>query len=524
MRVKTKFQGWIGLLLLACGLLSPTIAQADALESLIMPGKVIEGHARYEKQCAKCHEKLSGTSQRNLCLDCHDKVAGDISKRQGYHGRFKSARGSDCKTCHLEHLGRDADIVRLNPRVFQHQFTDFPLKGAHRTLQCQLCHEQNKKHRDTDRQCYQCHEKNPHNGRLGKKCDQCHSQNLWTELDFDHDKTKFKLAGRHQKISCNSCHINNRYKDTPTRCFSCHSVDDVHSGKNGRKCASCHDTRSWKNLKFDHNRQTKFKLLGRHRDVSCDSCHPKNPYKVKVKKDCFSCHQKDDQHKGQYGEKCQSCHGFDKWSKVRFDHRRDADYALQGKHAEVQCQACHKGHLYKTKTPVKCVECHRLDDVHKNKKNEQCGRCHSPAGWSSKLMFDHDMSNFPLTGLHALVACDSCHTDRQFKSAHKQCVDCHGVDDVHKARLGPNCAQCHNTNGWALWKFDHNKDTRFKLDGAHEKLHCYHCHSTPAIHGIELNQSCGFCHAGDDPHNNQFGPMCEQCHDTDSFQHINMRR
>jgi len=498
--------------------------QADVFESLIMPGKVIQGHAKYEKDCAKCHQKKIGASQKGLCLDCHKDINRDVKSKRGYHGLHKSAARNECKSCHVEHMGRDADIVRLDSRVFQHQFTDFPLQGAHKTLQCAVCHKQNKKYREAPSQCYQCHKDNPHKGRLGKKCTQCHSQVLWTELSFDHDKTDFKLTGKHDKIKCNSCHINNKYKHTPKTCFSCHGVDDVHNGRNGQRCAKCHDTRSWKNLKFDHNRQTKFKLLGRHKDVSCDACHLKNPYKVKIKQDCYSCHKKDDEHKASYGVKCQTCHGFNKWSETRFDHDRDTKYRLLGKHNKVACVGCHKGQLYKQKTPRQCIACHKLDDVHKGQTDKNCASCHSPSGWASKLSFDHDMSGFPLTGLHAIVACDDCHLSKQFKSASKQCLQCHMDDDVHKARLGPNCAQCHNTNGWNLWRFDHNKDTHFKLDGAHEKLHCYHCHATPAVNGIELNQSCGFCHAGDDPHNNQFGPLCEQCHDTESFSNINMAR
>ncbi|MCW9013616.1 MAG: cytochrome C [Gammaproteobacteria bacterium] len=503
-------------------LLFQNIALADSLEKLIMPGKVIQGHAKYENDCNKCHEILNKDSQNSLCLDCHKDVNKDIESSKGFHGLFKSAGGKPCKSCHIEHKGRDADIVKLDKRIFQHQFTDFPLKGAHKRIECSQCHKPDKKHRETSSLCYQCHEDNPHKERLGKKCSQCHNQSQWTAIDFDHDKTKFSLKGKHTKLACNSCHLNNKYKDTPKDCFSCHSVDDVHGGKNGNKCSKCHNVAGWKKLQFDHDKDTKFKLLGRHKSVDCRSCHPKDPYRVKVKQTCISCHQADDRHNARYGDKCQTCHGFDKWKKLHFNHDKSTKFKLTGKHKQASCSACHKGFIYKQKTPVKCVSCHQLDDVHKGKSDQKCELCHDAKDWASKVMFDHDLSRFPLNGLHAITACDDCHLSKMYKATSIQCNKCHQDEDEHKGRFGPACENCHTPNGWNLWVFDHARDTDFTLDGAHKELHCYQCHQQGAEHGIALGQSCGFCHASDDPHNNQFGQFCEQCHSTKSFKKINM--
>ena len=499
-------------------------ASADSIEKLIMPGKVVKAHAKYEHDCNKCHQVMDRGSQKSLCLDCHKKVAKDIKLGRGFHGKYKSVNSQTCKSCHIEHAGRDADIIKLDKHLFKHRYTDFPLEDAHANLNCKSCHQAGKKYRDTPSQCYICHKKNPHNGKLGKQCSKCHSQSLWTEISFNHNKTDFRLTGAHDKVSCNSCHINNRYKNTPKTCFSCHGVDDVHQGRNGNKCQKCHNTRSWKKLQFDHNKNTKFKLLGRHAEIDCKSCHPKNPYKVKIKQDCFSCHKKDDEHKGNYGEKCNTCHGTARWSKVIFDHNRDTRYHLTGKHQKVQCIACHKGNIYKNKAPKECASCHRLDDVHKEQSDKNCQKCHNTSSWNTKIAFDHDLSSFPLIGMHAVTPCDECHLSKRFKKAPKECNDCHKSKDVHKRRLGIDCDQCHNPNGWGLWQFDHDQDTRFRIDGAHTRLHCYSCHSKPAPNGIATGSSCGSCHAGDDPHSNQFGPICGQCHDTTSFKHIHMMR
>lgn len=494
---------------------------AESFEKLLMPGKVITGHAKYENECAKCHDVLEKNKQRTLCLDCHEDVQSDVSRKQGYHGRHKTARQANCKTCHVEHEGRNADIIKLDQRTFRHELTDFKLKGAHRVLKCNQCHDEKKKYRDTPAQCHTCHKKNPHDGKLGNKCSSCHSQVLWSDLSFDHDKTKFALKGRHKNTGCNSCHINQKYKDTPKTCYSCHSVDDVHAGRNGKECGKCHDTVKWGKLSFDHNKKTKFKLYGRHKEVSCKSCHPKNPYKVKIKQDCYSCHKSDDIHNGQYEKKCQTCHGFKKWSKSKFDHDKDTKYRLTGRHKKAQCVSCHKGNIYKDKTPSKCIDCHKVDNVHKGKNIDQCSECHSTSGWAKRISFDHDMSEFPLIGLHALTACDDCHLSSAHKTTPDKCNDCHRVDDVHKSKLGIKCESCHNPNGWKYWQFDHDKDTGFKLTGVHKKLHCYDCHDH-AVEVVQTGSSCGSCHQGDDPHNNQFGRQCEQCHDTESFMHIKM--
>lgn len=489
-----------------------------------MPGPVIKGHEKYENKCDSCHEKLDNSSQKKLCLDCHEDVAKDVKTKKGFHGRYKPVLMNECKTCHIEHVGRDADIVKLNKSTFSHSDTDFKIKGAHALVQCESCHKSGNKYREASSQCYQCHKDNPHKDRLGKKCANCHNESRWTQIKFDHDKTKFKLRHTHEKISCNSCHANGRYKKTPKECVDCHSVDDAHNGKNGKKCAKCHNAKSWSNLKFDHNKETKFSLYGRHKKLDCISCHPKNPYKVKVKKTCVSCHKKDDEHKGMFANKCQKCHSFTKWSKTKFNHTKQAKFALKGKHAKTACLSCHKKPVYKVKPKKTCGSCHAVDDVHKGEQGKQCASCHSEKGWHKKIRFDHDMTHFPLTGMHAVAACEDCHSDQKFKIKNTSCLRCHADDDPHKAKLGPRCDQCHNTNAWETWRFDHNKDTKFKIDGAHKELHCYHCHGEPAQTGINLNQSCGVCHAADDPHNSQFGALCEQCHSTKRFSDVRINQ
>lgn len=499
----------------------PPAATASSLETLIMPGKVVNAHAKYETKCEKCHEPFSKTTQKHLCFDCHKKVAADIKERRGFHGRINNIAQTACKTCHTEHIGRDADIVHLDTDTFDHHQTDFPLEGAHLGLACASCHKKGAKHRDAPSACNDCHHKDdPHKERLGKACDKCHSVKAWKSSRFNHDKTKFPLHGKHKEATCNSCHPNEHYKNLATECVACHRINDVHAGRYGDKCGKCHNEEKWKKPVFDHDRDTHFKLTGAHATIRCDTCHTGKLYGVKLGTTCYDCHQHDDKHTGRYGRKCDGCHNTRDWGHSVFSHDKDTKFPLKGAHKDLACQDCHRGDLDKEKGRNTCFACHENDDVHKGKEGKQCSRCHNEQKWDKRVIFDHDMTRFPLIGLHAAVPCEECHLNTSYKVDSLNCGFCHKKDDVHKLTLGNNCAVCHNPNGWRVWKFDHNTQTDYRLDGAHAKLNCQACHHEAAADKIRLPKACGSCHQSDDVHNGGFGPQCERCHTADSFKDI----
>ena len=45
-----------------------------------------------------------------------------------------------CSTCHRDHKGRDANIVPLDKKQFDHKTTGWELKGAHAKIKCEACH------------------------------------------------------------------------------------------------------------------------------------------------------------------------------------------------------------------------------------------------------------------------------------------------------------------------------------------------------------------------------------------------
>lgn len=575
-------------LLSVIGLVVSGGASGQAFESLVMPGKLIEGHSKIEMECKKCHTPFKKAEQNRLCLDCHKPIAEDISAKRGFHSLSTAIVDKDCKSCHTDHKGRDARIAPVDEKAFNHAHTDFALRNAHTLIECKSCHKDGVKFREAPSTCIACHRKDDkHKGSLGEQCESCHSDKTWKEAKFDHDKTRFALTGKHTDAKCETCHADAKYKDTPRVCNACHRKDDAHRGRYGDKCETCHNADNWKS-QFNHARQTKYPLLGKHAAAKCDTCHAKPLYAEKLPTKCVSCHGKDDSHKGTLGDKCESCHKETGWTNTNFEHNRDTRFPLHNKHKVAVCGACHKSGL-KEKLSLDCLSCHRKDDSHKGQYGKSCESCHGDKGWKPSIFdhakstkfvlreahsnikcaachagvlyvkeggaalisdcfschrkddvhkgqlggkceschderkwtgarYDHNKSQFKLSGAHARTQCKSCHKSPAFKDAPTICAKCHDGDDVHKRTLGGKCEICHSTRTWKSWDFDHARQTRYPLDGAHTKVSCSACHrKTPSELGGTMPlpaSSCFSCHSGEDIHSGGFGSVCERCHFT----------
>lgn len=494
----------------------PGRGSAVELETLLMPGKVTTAHAKLEPDCAQCHDRADRGRQATLCMACHKDVGADVRGHTGFHGRLAGIEAAQCKACHSEHLGRDADIVQLTPPAFDHSRTDFALSGAHAAADCGTCHKRGKKYRDTAADCVDCHRADdPHEGKLGTSCDSCHEATAWTRTRFDHDKTHFALRDKHREVACAACHLGNRYAATPAQCDSCHAPDDAHRGGRGPDCASCHTVAGWKSTKFDHAREARFPLVGAHSQLDCKACHTTPSMKDPLPRDCAGCHRNDDAHASRFGAACDKCHGSTAWKPATYDHARDAHFELTGRHAKLGCHACHTSVVAQQKLGTDCNACHRTRDVHAGKLGADCAHCHASETWRAGITFDHDLTSFPLVGLHVAVPCHECHTNPAFKGAAQDCNGCHQRDDRHKGALGKDCEACHSPNGWGIWEFDHAK-TGFALLGAHARATCDGCHKQrPDL--VRLSGDCASCHAQDDVHLGQYGRQCQRCHGVSTF-------
>jgi hypothetical protein len=607
--VSRALSGWASALFLLCWsvlmLLAPAPSLAQSIEAVLAPGEVTQGHAKYENECKNCHVRFNPKGQDKLCADCHKEVRQDLLAHTGFHGRNKA--DATCRSCHTDHKGRGARIVVFETRKFDHKQTDYELHGKHVKVECQKCHEAGRKYWQASQDCHVCHKKDDddkgHHGGIKEKCSECHADTGWKDTRFDHfKKSKFALEDKHDKRQCDDCHAKGRYKDTPNTCAACHKKDDDksgHKGQFGEKCQSCHNAKGWKDIAFNHDSDTHYPLRGKHRKTECTDCHTGHLYKQKLPEQCWDCHKKDDKHKESLGKDCAPCHSESGWKDPpRFNHN-DTRFPLLGKHDKVACNDCHKSatgkdaKMYKDvpmdcygchkkddkhegtlgekcvdchaerdwknthrfdhdktrfalrnghakaetkctdchgKTPLKsfrntersCFACHKKDDKHEGTQGKECDQCHNDRNWKTTT-FDHARTRFPLTGGHTTVECKACHKSQRFKETQRECVACHLKDDQHKARLGTNCESCHNTRHWRSWLFNHNKQTKYALTGAHIRVKCESCHTDNAPKGkpiAPVGQRCYDCHAKDDTHDGQFGDRCDQCHVSDSWKQL----
>jgi hypothetical protein len=489
--------------------------QAQGIESILSPGKLIQGHAKYEDDCAQCHLKFDRKAQDNLCMNCHKDVGADVRARTGFHGKSKPAA---CKSCHTDHKGRNAQIATFDHKTFDHALTDYVLKGKHQKTACEKCHVRPKKFREAPQTCNACHRKDDvHKETLGTKCADCHNETDWKQARFDHDTARFTLRGKHADAKCADCHKSNNYREAPRTCIGCHKKDDDqkgHKGQYGERCDSCHGVNKWKPSTFNHDADTRFNLRGKHRSTACSDCHTGHLYKVKLRSECYACHKKDDKHDGSLGRDCASCHTERNWKESnKFDHETSS-FPLLGAHAKAECKACHKSAVFKD-APRDCIGCHKKDDKHKGTLGDKCGDCHREQDWKSTgQRFDHDKTRFRLRNAHAkpAVKCAACHKDpASYKNAPTDCFSCHKKDDKHEGQQGEKCGQCHTDQNWKVERYDHSK-TRYPLTGRHAIVACKNCHET--VRFKDAPQDCYSCHKKQDQHKLKFGTACHECHNT----------
>jgi hypothetical protein len=491
------------------------------VKTLIMPGEVIEGHAEFEADCELCHAAFERSEQRALCLDCHDEVADDIGADMGFHGRDRQASRRACFGCHTDHEGRDADVVQLDRASFDHHDTDFALDGKHAEAGCESCHAPDTRFRDAPQDCYSCHEPdNVHGDTMGTQCGDCHTPSGWLDVTFDHDITGYSLIGFHQDSQCLDCHEDDTFTNTPITCYGCHAEDDVHNGKSGQQCENCHSPVGWNDTSFNHARDTRFALDGHHSDLACGECHSDDPFSDQLDVACVACHLEDDNHNGHLGGTCDTCHLSTGWEFVQFDHNVDTNHEIHGAHEALECTDCHTEPVFDVALQTGCYSCHAPDDPHDGSLGDQCETCHTEFTWPDDVFFDHGLTRFPLLGAHTDVACLTCHESHVFNDASTACNDCHRDDDPHEGRFSQDCAACHNPVDWQSWRFDHNRQTRFTLDGAHIEVACDACHRQTLDAQLALGQRCGDCHRSDDVHDSEFGLDCGRCHSSESFREV----
>ena len=490
-------------------------------------------HAAIANDCVDCHNGDYNNTP-NTCFGCH---ATDFNNTTDPNHK-ESGFSTNCIECHTE--------TAWEPATFDHDQTNFPLRGAHITTDCIECHADGYAGTPTD--CVACHQSDfdqttdPNHKDAGfpTDCTICHTETDWETAIFDHDQTDFPLRGAHATTDCIECHADG-YVGTPTDCVACHQSDfDQTTDPNHKDagfstdCIICHTETDWETATFDHD-QTDFPLRGAHATTNCIECHA-DGY-VGTPTDCVACHQADfDQtddpnHKAAgFPTDCTICHTETDWEPATFDHDQ-TDFPLRGAHATTDCIECHAdGYVG---TPTDCIACHQSDfdqttnpDHKASGFSSDCKACHTDEAWIPAT-FDHDQTNFPLRGAHATTDCIECHADG-YAGTPTECIACHQSDfnnarnpNHRQAGFPTDCTQCHSEIGWEPSSFDHDAMYFPIYSGNHQNewTLCSECH----INNDFNNFSCIDCHEHNDPNQLQndhdgvngyrfVSSACYECH------------
>ncbi len=459
---------------------------------------------------------LDGSHQKTRCLACHKPAfriarAAKLSERRGPHWGWVGLERA-CVTCHDDvHRGRlgtacadchsTTDFKTISPGKFNHERTRYPLRGRHRAVACEKCH----------------------------------------------DFSGGKVAGSRPFANCTDCHAD---AHAGTATLAGRAVD----------CASCHVVDDWRPATYTvaQHRLARYPLEGRHRQVQCADCHVKHPPGVPAAQlgsagvwlrpaaaQCRDCHA--DDHGGQLAGRpdrgaCSACHRVAGWTPTTFTVAQHATLRLklEGRHAEIACAACHgpdrkslpalPGNQVLGKAGVafhvkelECAACHV--DPHEGR-YPSCVDCHSTRAFrpSTIDVALHRRYKFPLAGAHAAVPCVDCHAEMQhpqttsslvlarwtgaplaFTAPKGGCQGCHETPHGTQFATRPDrgaCESCHGMDAFRLAaRFDHNRDATFSLKGAHENVPCSRCHPAngrsggkPVVIYRPVSSKCEACH------------------------------
>jgi len=418
----------------------------------------VNSHAQIT-ECKVCHPAPWETEKMaDRCIVCHTDIAAQMFDVAKLHGVItQKSRTLACRDCHQEHRGASAPLTDLGNNTFPHEALGFSLKGHELTVKkeaftCKDCHQQDITTFTPDT-CDSCHRQldvaftQTHGLAFGTGCLACHDGVDRFGSDFTHSDFTFQMNGRHADVACTKCHLNActiaDLQSVPQDCFSCHQQDDEHAGKFGQDCAVCHSPDGWEPAKFDHNLAV-FKLEGEHNEVACEDCH-KNDVFAGTSTDCYSCHQQDDEHNGQFGTDCSACHTPNNWDDATFDHNR-GNFPLTGAHVAVVCENCHINGQFAGTSSI-CISCHAEPTSHAGQFGIDCVACHSTNAWSPASF--NGKHTFPLDhGESGVVSCATCHP-AGFTSY--TCYGCHehNESEIRSKHLEEgisnfeNCMECH---------------------------------------------------------------------------------
>jgi hypothetical protein len=153
-----------------------------------------------------------------------------------------------------------------------------------------------------------------------------------------------------------------------------------------------------------------------------------------------------------------------------------------------------------------CTECHadphggRFAAGGEHPRPAGCVACHDVARFrpSNVDVAAHAAFTFKLEGAHRATPCQACHAELRaapaastlagargarrliFRERARACADCHESphgDQFAARRDHGACEACHGLEAFVpAARFDHNRDSSYRLEGAHARARCASCH------------------------------------------------
>lgn len=335
------------------------------------PGESMGGVNSHEqiKECKSCHTApWERATMADRCLECHTNIAAQMLNVAELHGAIiQKSPASACRDCHKDHRGPAAPLTDIGENTFPHETLGFSLREHQRT-----------------------------ESGAPITCETCHGEDITT---FASD-------------SCQTCH-----SDMDIAYAQAHVLSF------GKDCLACHDGVD-RYADFNHNAYP-FKLEGGHAgDIPCTKCHLDARSVVDLQstpQDCYFCHSQDDEHNGEFGSQCETCHNPSNWEDATFDHNRFS-------------------------TSTACVNCHAEPQEHAGQFGTDCAACHSTTAWEPASY--NGPHTFPIRHGDGDGSCQTCHPNSLTTYT---CYGCHehteaniagehreeGISDFQ------NCIECH---------------------------------------------------------------------------------
>jgi len=469
-----------------------------------------ECHANSGDHSLRSIGRATFDEDERTCLQCHDQPHRNQFLRD-VASFIEEPVSESCSVCHLpEHMGFFAsraavteDLHELTGFDLDAPHNEAACRDCHGISGTDfgLAHPQRKAN-----DCAVCHE-DPHDdqfdGQFGQKqeCVDCHTPEGFEPHVFTlemHAESELPISESHLELECNECHQDpvegeaRAFASMESACETCHEdghqeffteylegIDEERFDSrtelaNAAGCEVCHDATLFSDVaeeRFDHSSSAGLAITGAHAQTDCESCHPRSgepDYTGRTLgwvsehfgtfEGCVTCHE--DPHEGQFDggdfplevdgqTDCARCHDASSFRALtdNFVHGDWTLYPLDGRHAELNCSACHEplarpdevGRTWGRAAGTTCNDCHA--DPHAGQfvvdDSISCERCHESASEFSRLVFEHDRdSTFELGEAHRGLDCGVCHPVVpiepglelvRYRPLDSECVDCHGV-------------------------------------------------------------------------------------------------